>query len=78
MRAVVNGIRFETQTLMNFVILDIANRDDSKLAKQLGIVGFPRISTVASDGVTVLYRHAGSITEKQLRQLVDQAINSDS
>ena len=73
-----NGLRFETQSLINFVILDIANKDDSKLAKQLGIVGFPRISTVASDGVTVLDRHAGSISEKQLRQLIDQAIKSES
>ena len=73
-----DGLRFETQSLMNFVILDIANKDDSKLAKQLGIVGFPRISTVASDGVTVLDRHAGSISEKQLRQLIDQAIKSES
>jgi hypothetical protein len=63
---------------MNFVILDIANKNDSKLAKKLGIVGFPRISTVASDGLTVLDRHAGSISEKQLRQLIDQAINSES
>jgi len=74
----VNGLRFETQSVMNFVILDIANKDDSKLAKQLGIVGFPRISTVASDGVTVLDGHAGSISEKQLRQLIDQAIKSES
>jgi len=74
----VNGLRFETQSLMNFVILDVANKDDRKLAKQLGIVGFPRISTVASDGVTVLDRHAGSISEKQLRQLIDQAIKSES
>ncbi len=73
-----DGLRFETQSLMNFVILDITNKDDSKLAKQLGIVGFPRISTVASDGLTVLDRHAGSISEKQLRQLIDQAINSES
>ena len=73
-----NGLRFETQSLMNFVILDIANKDDSKLAKQLGIVGFPRISTVASDGVTVLDRHAGSISEKQLRQLIDQLIKPES
>ena len=73
-----NGLRFETQNLMNFVILDIANKNDSKLAKKLGIVGFPRISTVASDGLTVLDRHAGSISEKQLRQLIDQAINSES
>jgi len=63
---------------MNFVILDIANKDDSKLAKQLGIVGFPRISTVAADGVTVLDRHAGSISEKQLRQLIDRAIKPES
>ena len=73
-----NGLRFETQSLMNFVILDVANKDDSKLAKQLGIVGFPRISTVASDGVTVLDRHAGSISEKQLRQLIDQLIKPES
>ena len=63
---------------MNFVIRDVANKDDSKLAKQLGIVGFPRISTVASDGVTVLDRHAGSISEKQLRQLIDQLIKPES
>ena len=73
-----NGLRFETQILMNFVILDIANKEDNTLAKRLGILGIPRISTVSSDGATVLDRHAGTISEKQLRQLIDHAINSES
>ncbi len=74
----VNGLRYDTQSQINYVILDVANKEDQELAQELGILGFPRICTIDVDGTTVLERHAGPVDTEQLTEIIAAAVDSTS
>ncbi len=77
-RSVVDGLRYDTQSQINYVILDVANKEDQELARELGILGFPRICTIDADGATVLERHAGPVDTEQLTEIIAAAVDSTS
>ena len=77
-RSVVDGVRYDTQSQINYVILDVANKEDQELARELGILGFPRICTIDADGATVLERHAGPIDVDTLTQIIAEAVEPTS
>ena len=77
-RSVVDGVRYDTQSQINYVILDVANKEDQELAQELGILGFPRICTIDADGAMALERHAGPIDVDTLNQIIAGAVEPNS
>lgn len=70
-----HGLRAEYQDRVNFVILDYDLRDDTELARALGVRAHPAFAVVAADSDEVVERLFGPLTEETLRQVLERAAN---
>ena len=69
-----HGLRAEYQDRVNFVVLDVDDRDDGRLARVLGYSGTPAYLLVAPDSAEVIARVFGVQREPKLRGMLDALI----
>ena len=66
-----HGLRAEYQERINFVILDVDDREDGRLARLLGYRGTPAYLLIAPDSAEVLARVYGVQHGRDLRNILD-------
>ena len=59
---------------MNFVVLDVDDSDDGRLARVLGYSGTPAYLLIAPDSAEVIARVFGAQREPKLRGILDALI----
>ena len=69
-----HGLRAEYQDRANFVILDVDDDEDGRLARLLGYRGTPAYLLIAPDSAEVVSRIFGPQRERQLRGVLDSLI----
>ena len=69
-----HGLRTEYQDQVNFVVLDVDDREDDRLARALGYSGTPAYLLIAPDSAEVIARVFGVQREPKLRGMLDALI----
>ena len=69
-----HGLRAEYQDRVNFVVLDVDDRDDGRLARALGYRGTPAYLLIAPDTAEVLARVYGVQYGRALRNILDSLV----
>ena len=69
-----HGLRDEYQDRANFVVLDVDDPEEGRLARLLGYSGTPAYLLVAPDTAEVVARVFGAQRERELRGILDSLI----
>ncbi len=69
-----HGLRDEYQDRANFVVLDVDDPEEGRLARLLGYSGTPAYLLVAPDTADVVARVFGAQRERELRGILDSLI----
>ena len=66
-----NGLRLEFQDRVNFVVLDLDDRDDRALARTLGLAGHPNFGTFAANSNEVVDGLYAAPRGDELREMIE-------
>ena len=66
-----NGLRLEFQDRVNFVVLDLDDRDDIALARSLGLAGHPNFGTLKPNSDEVVQGLYTAPRSGELRAMIE-------